>query len=241
MRNWYISAAVGTIESRAVGLNDPRHPSGAGYVAGAAGAGLACAVIDREPVLEIAQLARCLDIIAQGGAAGGDGLGQHLANHGHQPLGATSGHGRSDPLRADPGPEQRLAHICCPGPPHGLVQQGRFDRRDLGFQRAGQRFGVELVAQRLRPQRCQQRWLSSASAPVIAIRPNRRASLNRISDRRRWSAGHGHALRAAPDPGRWSSARHAEMDDQHLIVVQMDQDVLGAPPDGDDPAAGQPL
>ena len=112
----------------------------------------------------------------------------------------------------------------------------------LRLQRAGQRFGVELVAQRLRPQRRQQRVAVESVGP-----------------------GHRHQAESAgvvePDVGPvvggqqdmvmrsgrpqvladGHPARHAEMDDQHLIVVQMDQDVFGAPPDGDDPAAGQPL
>jgi hypothetical protein len=61
-------------------------PDGGGAAGGEAG--VAFATIDLKAVLEVAKFAIGLTVIAQGGAAGGDRLGQHVADEGDEGGGA---------------------------------------------------------------------------------------------------------------------------------------------------------
>src|SRR5262245_60621581 len=76
-----------TIEGRAAGLDDA--PDGAG--AARRRARLALMVIDPEAVLESAERAVGLAVVAQRRAAGLDRLGQNLADRGDEALGAGRG------------------------------------------------------------------------------------------------------------------------------------------------------
>src|SRR6266404_7400000 len=91
--------------------------------------GLGFAAIDQEMMLEIAGIAGGLGVIAQGGAAGSNGILQHFLNRRHQ-RGQTLALDRArQPFGRDAGAEQRLADIdiaqACDQP---LVQQRRLDR-----------------------------------------------------------------------------------------------------------------
>src|SRR5579872_518164 len=59
-------------------LDEAPDAAGLGHVAIAAGTGLAFPVIDSPAMLEIAELAVRLDIVAQAGAAGGDRFGEDI-------------------------------------------------------------------------------------------------------------------------------------------------------------------
>src|SRR6266702_3096102 len=71
--------AFGTIESRTAGLHNALYRPGA-----VAFAGLAFPAIDQEMMLEIAGIAGGLGMIAQGRAAGGDGVLQNFLDGRHQ-------------------------------------------------------------------------------------------------------------------------------------------------------------
>src|SRR6059036_2450697 len=96
---------------------------------------LAFAVVDAEIVLEHAELAVGLLVVAQGGAAGLDGILQHRPDRLHQPLGAlvrrarARRNGRSAALGREPRAMQRLAYIDVPEPRHhALVGERSLER-----------------------------------------------------------------------------------------------------------------
>src|SRR5712671_3854107 len=108
---WLLSSlalTAGTVESRAAGLDDAADAAGARERAVAARAGLPGAVIDGEAVLEIAELARGLDVVAQGRPAGIDRLAQHATDRLGEALRPLALHGAGKPLGRQPGPEQAL-------------------------------------------------------------------------------------------------------------------------------------
>src|SRR5438445_75975 len=67
--------------------------------------------VHRPAMLEIAEFAVRLDIIAQRRAAGLDRLGQHLADGGRQSFGPDPDDAAGEAARRYPGPVQRLADI----------------------------------------------------------------------------------------------------------------------------------
>ena len=92
----------------------------------AAGASLALAAVDGKGMLEVAELARGLDIIAQGRAAGRDGIGQHRLDGRHQTLGPGPGDAGAEPLRRDAGAVEAFASIDIADTGHQMLveQQG---------------------------------------------------------------------------------------------------------------------
>src|ERR1700719_2138048 len=92
------------IKGRAVALDDTADA----VPAIAPRTGLALPAIDRPLVLEIPQLARGLDIVADGGAAGGDGALEHLADRQHQATGALEGDGARQAPRRKAGVVEHL-------------------------------------------------------------------------------------------------------------------------------------
>src|SRR3984893_13562989 len=92
----------------------------------------AFAVVDLERVLEIAELARGLAMVAQRRAAGLDRLVQHRVNRGDQPFGVIGrlalfgGQRRGRSARRQMSAKQRLADIDIAEPgDHALVEQRR--------------------------------------------------------------------------------------------------------------------
>src|SRR5258708_21127224 len=81
-----LSLTPGTVEARATGLHDALDAAGRRELAVAARASLSLMLIDPPAMLEIAELAIGLDIVAQGGAAGGDGFAQNIGDGAGQPL-----------------------------------------------------------------------------------------------------------------------------------------------------------
>ena len=95
-------------------------------VAVAARAALPLMLIDPPAMLEIAELAIGLDIIAQGRAAGGDRLAQHLGDGAGQPLGPLALHRAGQAPRRDAGPEQRFRGVdIADAGHHPLIEQAR--------------------------------------------------------------------------------------------------------------------
>src|SRR5439155_26612437 len=132
-----------TVESRAAGLDDATDAAGARQHAVAARAGLPGAVIDGEALLEIAELARGLDVVAQGRPAGLDRLAQDAADRLGEALRPLALHRAGEPLGRQAGPEQALRDIdVAESGDHLLVEQRRLDRRRLAGQRRGQHGSV---------------------------------------------------------------------------------------------------
>ena len=124
-------------------------------VAAAARAGGAFAVVDGEGMLEIAELAVGLTVVAQRRAAGFDGFLQHVADRrgqrarcgGRPALGV--GEQRSGSGRADARAVQRLADIDVAQSGDALlVEQRGFDWRARAGEQRGELGGVEFRRQR---------------------------------------------------------------------------------------------
>lgn len=113
------------------------HDAGDGPGAAGRGAGLTLAVVDAESMLEVAQFAAGLAVVAQGRSAGFDGFGQHLADDRHK-AGAAFGRQLARKLLGrDAGAEQDLADIdIAKAGDEVLIQQRRFDRRAAAFSAA---------------------------------------------------------------------------------------------------------
>ena len=77
----------------------------------AAGAALALAAVDGEAVLKITELARRLDVIAQGGPPRFDCLVEDALDGRRQPFGPPPGPGSGGPARRYPRPEQSFTDL----------------------------------------------------------------------------------------------------------------------------------
>jgi hypothetical protein len=99
-------------------------------------------------VLEISELTRRRDMIAQRRTPGRNRIGEYIAHRHRQAVGPPTLDGGRLPQGRKPGRIQRLAGIDIPDPGHNtLVQQSRFNRRALALQarrqnRAGKIFPV---------------------------------------------------------------------------------------------------
>src|SRR4051794_38503045 len=146
--------AARAVEARAPGLHEPPHRPAAAL----RGARLAVAVVDPETVLEIAERAVGLGVVAQRRAAGLDGLGENgadLACEAMRLLARLAARRRDRArrgLRVKPRPEQRLADIDVSEPgDQALVEERRLERRPLAAKQPGDRLARQLVAERLEP------------------------------------------------------------------------------------------
>ena len=116
------------------------------------------AVVDAKAVLEIAERAVGLTMIAQRRAAGRDGFEKNLADRSGEPVGAL---GRSAVLareaaggaaRRQAGPMQGLADIdIAEARDERLVEQRSLERRRLAGEKRREPRAVELVAERFDP------------------------------------------------------------------------------------------
>src|SRR5579871_2716990 len=96
-----------------------------GRVAVAAGAGLAFPVVNPPAMLEIAELAVGLDVVAQAGAAGGDRFVEDVGDGPRQALRPLALDRAGQALGRDAGPEQRFRDIdVAQARDHPLVEQG---------------------------------------------------------------------------------------------------------------------
>src|SRR4029077_14512212 len=124
--------AARAVEARAAGLHDALDAACRRELAVAARAALALMLIDLPAMLEIAELAIGLDIIAQGGTARSDRLAQHLGHGAGQSLGPLALHRAGQAARRDAGAEQRLRGIdIADARHHPLIEQRGLDRRPL--------------------------------------------------------------------------------------------------------------
>src|SRR6516164_2191239 len=125
-------------------------------------ASLAFAVVDREVMLEQAELTIGAAMIAQRGAAGADRIVEHVADAFHQRDGAGVGlaragrDGRSTPLGRQPRPPQGLADIDVAEPrDDSLIGERGLEACLLAAAGLRQCGGIEAVAERLWAERPQ--------------------------------------------------------------------------------------
>ena len=113
-------------------------------------AGCAGTPIDVEALGEVAGFAGAADEVAQGGAALGDGRGQHLLGGGGQAIVALASDATGSAARIDTGQKQRFAGVDIAHPDdHGVVHQERFHRRLAPPRQGVQPGAVEGLRQRL--------------------------------------------------------------------------------------------
>ena len=219
-------------------MNQPPDPAGAGHVAIAVGAGLALPVVDLEAVLEITEPAIRRGVIAKGRTAGRDRLQQRLPDRRRQTPGPLAGDRPRPALGRNARPVQALADVNVAEPGnHPLIEQGHFDRPALAGERRIQRHGVEAVSQRIGSQMGEQFVIiqffgldqgHEPEAAGIAKPDGARIQLEIhvvMRPRRRQAvAENGHP------------SRHAQVYDQCPPVIQCDEDVLGPPPQIQNPA-----
>src|SRR5579883_868424 len=224
-------------------------------------AGGALLVVDLEAMLEIAQRAVRLAMVAQGRAAGGDGLFEHGANGARQRmrLGAGRAALQSDragrAFRGQPGPVQGFADIDVAEPgDEALVEQRRLERPFAAGEQAGKRGAVQIVAERLETEPFERRGVARL---VERLDPHRAEAARIVVDdaravgeadrhmimRRIFRAGEMEFARRRLLPVALDAERprHAEMHDQSLAAVEMDENVFGAARQLDDRPADQPL
>src|SRR5579875_755435 len=146
----------GTEKGRSPALDDAAHAT-RGAVGGAARARLAFFSIDSPVVLEIAELAGRLNMVAQGGSTRGDRCGENLADRRHEPCCTRAGAAARRAARGDVRPIEAFARVDIAEPgDDGLIKQRRLDRGRLAGKRARQHRAIEVVAERLGPEAAQE-------------------------------------------------------------------------------------
>src|SRR5215469_1674809 len=137
---------LGTVKCRTPRLHDPFDAR----AAIAARAQFAFAIVDGEVALEIAELARGVDIITQARPADGDGMVEYALNGLGQTRGAFALHRARQPPGRQASPVKALAGIdIADADDDTLIEQRRFDRRLLVRKQSRQRHTVERRRQRL--------------------------------------------------------------------------------------------
>src|SRR5690606_23844810 len=150
MMRWSVMASAllagGAVEGGTSGLDEALDDAGAAV----AGAGFALAAVDVEAVLEIALAALGVGEVTQGRAAGGDGVGEDVADLGGEGFEAGPGDLAGGDQRRDAGAEQGLADVDVAEPgDDALVQQADLDVLLLAGEGLGQAGAGEGVAERL--------------------------------------------------------------------------------------------
>src|SRR3569623_2105529 len=148
-------------------LSEPLH----GATTAARPARLALAIVDLKRVLEIAELARGLAMVAQRRAARLNRGVQHGADRNNEPHGmvgwraAAIGQRGSLPFRRQMRAKQRLADIDVAKPSDDALVEQRRLQRSL-FPRAGlrQHGGIKRIAERFRAERLEKRFIVEIGA-----------------------------------------------------------------------------
>ncbi len=240
------------MEGRAAGLHGAQNAP----LAARRRTGRAFLVVNPEGMLEIAERAVGLSVVAQRRAAGRERRVENLADRAREapersfrPAG-----GRDQPAaggeRRNPGAVQRLADIDIAEPgDHALIQQQGLDRRRPAAKGAGEKGGVERVAQRLDPEAVEQlvrverrRRDEQHEAEAARVVVGDAGAVFHMEDDvivdRAPVAG---MMEAAGDlPLDAERAAHAEMHDERLVPVEIGQQIFGPPPQGENASACEP-
>jgi len=210
-------------------------------------------------MLEIAEFAVGPRIVAQGRTAGGDRIGQHVpdgANEALRTLRAGDARGRA--VRRNAGAVERLADIdVAEARDHALIEQRCLDRGTAPVQPRRQNLRREFVAERFGAKRREMGigveigfgdQIHEAEAAVIGIDDAgailhveddvvMRAEAGAIARRGMMElAGRQPAARRRMDR---EAARHAEMDQQHLLAFEAGENVFCAAVEPFDTPPGQ--
>src|SRR3954451_22726534 len=141
--------AFGAIEGRTAALDDALHRA-------AAPAWLTLAVVHREALREIAELAVGADGVLEARPARLDRFGEHLLDRGNEALQALERHRPAGALWMDPSAVQRLADVDVAEPgDDALVAKQQLDRSGPSLQPLLQVPGLQL--ERLRAERLERR------------------------------------------------------------------------------------
>ena len=191
-------------------------------------------------MLEIAELARNLRMVAKGRSAGLDRRQEHRSQRvdetAEPPLGDTAGPAH----RVDAGLKQGLAGVDVADPgDHVLVQKKRLDRGHSPDRLACQIAAGEGRAKRLWTKRGQERMRKHR----LARCQRHEAESPGIGINERATRGFEAQMVVRPALGRTlaESARHAEVKDQRVAAIGRDQPVFCAARDPDNGRARQPL
>lgn len=219
-------------------MNQSPDPAGAVHVTIAVGTGLALPIVDLEAVLEVTELTIGRGVVAKGRAAGRDRLQQRLPDRGGQTPGPLAGDRPRPALGRNARPVQAFADVnVAESGDHALIEQGHFDRPAFAGESRIQRHGVEAVSQRIGSQMGEQFVIiqffgldqgHEPEAAGIAKPDGARIQLEIhmvMGPRRRQAvAENGHP------------SRHAQVYDECPPVIQCNEDVLGPPPQMQNPA-----
>src|SRR6185369_2382855 len=210
--------AARAIEGRAATLDEPPDRP-------AAAARPTLAIIDREGLGEVAELAVGAGEILERRAAGRDRFVEHVADRRNQPLEPPQRDRAPGPLGMDAGAVQRLAHVDVAAPGHDpLAEQQQLYRRGTAGEPALKLARVEV--ERLGPERLERR-------PVLElVRSDQveRAEAARIVERYHPAViGLKDEVIVLADRARIDPpvSRHAEVEHQSVAAVGVDQAVFG--------------
>src|SRR5690625_5101375 len=149
-----LALAARAVKGRAPGLRHPLHDAAAGW----ARAWRPFLAIDTEFVLEIAEIAICMPVIAKGRAASRNCVGQSRADLCGQRLDSLFGDPARLPCRVNARPVQGFADIDIAQPRHDpLIQKGRLDGGFPIRKSGAESIRMEGISQRLRPKPRQMR------------------------------------------------------------------------------------
>src|SRR5579864_4675094 len=206
----------------------------------ASAAGPAGALVYVQALAEVAGRAVGAEVVAQRRAPGADRLGEHRAHALHQPRGLGARQAARLALRAQPRPEQRLAGVDVAHADDQLaVHDELLERHAPPAADAPQVVGVEGARERLGGEPGEQRM-----ARRIAGGVDEAAEAARIVEAQRQSRVE-HQVEVvvgqARGVGRHGAqvAGHAEVHQQRPRL-ELQQQVLGAPPDARDALPGDP-
>lgn len=151
----------------------------------------------------------------------------------------------------DAGPKKRFADIDIAKSGHqALVQKGALDRRTPAFERASKIGRAECVGERLWPQTTEQpvrielgRWCQvNGPEPARIVEDDSLSRLCQHLDVIMAVMPRGHVIGRLRGQIRDQDAPgHAQMQDQRLVAIKINQHILGPSAHGQGHPAGQPL
>src|SRR5581483_4412976 len=205
-------------------------------LAAAARAREALAAVDGQSVLVLAGGAVGVDVVGEAGAAVGDAALEHGDDRRVQPRGALGREGVGAAARGDRGVVQRLARVDVADAGEArLVEQERLDVAARGAELRAQVAGGERGIERVEAENLQLRRRRQIRS-VITAQNAESARVDVAQLGGAFERKHRVRVRAARLGARLDQqvAAHAEVDEQHVLRREIDQQVLADAADGVD-------